>query len=68
MEEKELTSKQKEYLRKQRYHKKAMQRYSLMFHKVSDADVIEALETSTNKTDLIRKAIREYLITNKNGI
>lgn len=48
-----------------RYKKKAMTAYSLTFHNVNDADVIEALTNTSNRTDLIRKAIRFYIANNK---
>ena len=46
---------------KHRYEQKAMKQYRAVFHKVSDADIIKALEEAPNKTDLIRKALRAYL-------
>ena len=53
------------YAVQHRYRKKAMTAYGIIFHNVNDADVIEALNTAPNKTDLIRKAIRFYIANNK---
>lgn len=41
-----------------RYHDKAMKKYTMMFHRVSDSDVISAIDSSSNKTDFIRQAVR----------
>lgn len=49
------------YKVRKRYETKAMKRYSLVFHRVSDKDVIEALDNSDNKTDYVRQSIRERI-------
>ncbi len=41
-----------------RYEDKAMKRYSIKFHRISDSDVISAIDCSSNKTDFIRRCIR----------
>lgn len=49
------------YKVRKRYQDRAMKRYSLVFHRVSDKDVIEALDNSDNKTDYVRQSIRERI-------
>lgn len=44
-----------------RYEKKAIKTYCVKFHNVNDADVISAIECSSNKNDFFRCAIRHYL-------
>lgn len=41
-----------------RYEDKAMKRYTIKFHRISDRDVISAIESNSNKTDYIRRCIR----------
>lgn len=41
-----------------RYHDKAMKQYTIRFHRLSDSDVISAIDASSNKTDFIRRCIR----------
>lgn len=45
---------------KEKYEAKAMKKYTIRLHRVNDIDVIEALDRSENKTDLIRQSIREF--------
>ena len=43
-----------------KYETKTMKKYAFKLHRVNDIDVIEALDRSENKTDLIRQSIREF--------
>ena len=48
------------YQVQKRYADKALKKYTFRLHKVNDSDVIEKLDSSENKTELFRKAIRNY--------
>lgn len=50
-----------------RYDAKSTKHYGFKFNVKTDADIIEALDTATNKQALIKEALRAYIKAGKEG-
>ncbi len=47
--------------RQRAWNKENMTEVRVMFHNRNDAEIIELLKTSSNKTDVIRQALKMYI-------
>lgn len=47
-----------------RYQKKAMTAFTIRYHNVNDADVIDYLRSLDNKNDFVRQAVRRSIKNN----
>ena len=51
--------------RQNAWNKENMTEIRAYFHNRNDAEIIELLKSSSNKTDVIRQALKQYIANNK---
>ena len=52
---------QKRNARQNAWNKENLTKYVIKFHNRNDAEIIELLNSSKNKTDVIRQALKQYI-------
>lgn len=53
------------YKAHEEYHRRAMKKFGFRFHKENDKEVIEKIESQTNKADYIRQLILQDIAKEK---
>jgi hypothetical protein len=51
--------------RQNAWRKENMTKIITFFHNINDAEIVELLKSSNNKTDTIRQALKMYIASNK---
>lgn len=51
--------------RQNAWRKENMTKIVTFFHNINDAEIVEFLKSSNNKTDTIRQALKMYIASNK---
>jgi hypothetical protein len=51
--------------RQNAWRKENMTKIVTFFHNINDAEIVELLKSSNNKTDTIRQALKMYIASNK---